>query len=160
MPSYSPTITLNNNPAISVTMAGNLTYNEFVTSLGCYIYLVNSMYMQAYDFQQLNQTATYTAFDATGYLFSNAIPMVPSPYQFQPTILLESPTFAMVLNGRSNVAFNIDPGERVQMVMLTDEISFSGMLDTVSANNFQLGKQIDDDLGNLELFEHYKTTIS
>lgn len=159
MPTYSPTIIFNSNPAIQVSMGGNLTYAEFVASLGAYVYLVNSMYMQAYTFEQLNQTVQYTSFDATGYLFSNAIPLVPNPYQYQPALKLESPTFGMVLNGRSYFNFNINVGERVQMIMCTDEISFSGMLDSVGKSNYQEGKDIDDNLGQLVLFENFNHCI-
>jgi hypothetical protein len=152
MPTYSPTIIFNSTPAIAVSMGGNLTYAEFVASLGAYVYLINSIYMQAYTFEQFNQTIQYTAYDATGYLFSNAIPLVPNPYQYQPALKLESPTFGMVLNGRSYFNFNIDVGERVQMILCTDEISFSGMLDSV-------GKELDDDLGQLALFDNFNHCV-
>ena len=140
-------------------MGGNITYAEFVAALGAYVYLVNSIYFQASTFDELNQTIQYTAFDATGYLFSNAIPLVPDPYQYQPTLKLESPTFGMVLNGRSYFNFNLNVGERVQMIMCTDEISFSGALNTVNKNNFDEGKEVDDNLGQLELFEQYNHCI-
>lgn len=159
MATYSPTIIFNSNPAIQVNMGGSLSYAEFVASLGAYVYVINSIFMQSYTFEQLNQTIQYTAFDATGYLFSNAIPLVPDPYQSQPALKLESPTFGMILNGRSYFNFNINVGERVQMIMCTDEISFSGMLDSVGKSNYEKGKEIDDNLGQLTLFEKFNHCV-
>lgn len=159
MPTYSPTVIVNSQPAIQVNMGGNITYAEFVAALGAYVYLVNSIYVQSYTFAQLNQTFQYTAFDATGYLFSNGIPLVPDPYQYQPSLKLESPTFGIVLNGRSYLNFNIDVGERVQMIMCTDEISFSDMLNSINKSNIEKGKEIDDNLGQLALFETFNHCV-
>jgi hypothetical protein len=135
MPSYSPTLFF--SPGLSVTMAGNITYDEFIGSLSSNVHIIKSIFVASLTFEQLNQAMQYSIFDAAGNKVSEIIPLIPDPYRYQPALILPKPPFGMVLNGQSSFAFNILPGETVQLIVCTDVISLQQNLDKFSESNFK-----------------------
>lgn len=158
MASYTPTIITDSTPAIEISMAGNITYSEFMGTLGVDVYLVKKIFAQANSFQQISQTVKYSIYDSNGFLFSESVALTPDLYQFRPALVLSEPGFGMVLNGRSTYNFNIFSGERVQVIFYAEALELDNGLDKVSKSNTQIAKE-NDNIGQLELYDYFKDNL-
>lgn len=156
MASYSPTISVSTTPALQVTMAGDLTYGEFLNSLGQFVYLIDSYFLQCQSIRQIFQPIAYNIFDASGKQYDLAIISNPDPYQYTASIRENLQGRGIVLNGKSTISFDVLPGEFITIILCTRSVNNQEQLNQVHPNNF---KQADDSLGNLKLFEDYKNCL-
>lgn len=136
MASYAPSFIF--SPGLSVTMAGNITYDQFIGSLSSNIHIIKSIFISAGTLDQLNQAMQYGIFDAAGNFFSEVIPMICDPYRYQTALILPKPAFGMVLNGQSSIAFTVLPGQTVQMIFDTDVIQAQQPLNKFAPSNFKV----------------------
>lgn len=151
---YTATVTTNNDPpAIQAFMVGSLSYLDFVNALSALVYKVKQIFLEAQSNKQILEPLSYNQIDSNGNAYANNLKPRIDPYQYRSSLLQKADNFEVVLNGLSSLSFNLLPGEMVGISLCTDRKSFFDALDAVSKNNF---KRIDDNLGNLELFENYK----
>jgi len=156
MPSYSPTITVSSTPALQISMAGGVTYEEFLSSLGQFVYKVNSYFLQCQSLQQLQQAIAYNIFDSSGNVLAQAIIQNPDPYQYTASIVQDLKDMGIILNGQSTISFNVLPGEFITMSLCTVQVSNQDELNRMHEDNFE---QADDSNGNLQLFEDYSNCL-
>lgn len=154
---YVPTIIVNNDPPdIQVYMVGTLTYLDFVNALTALNFKVKQIFLEALTNAQILQVLSYNQLTANGNVYANNLKPKIDPYQYQSALLQDADDFEVILNGQSYISFALMPNEMVSLSLVTDRKSFFDALDQVSKNNY---KRIDDNLGNLELFENFNTKL-
>ena len=156
MASYSPAITINTSPTVQVTMAGALTYDEFVNSLGQFCYWIKGFRIQSSTYQQLQQPISYIINDANGQQLNQAIIPLADPYQFTTALKVDAKEFGIVLNGQSSLSLLLLPNEFIVLALDTEQVSNQDGLDSISPGNF---KRADDLLGNLSLYKKYLDSL-
>jgi hypothetical protein len=135
---YNPVITTGNK-FLSITMPG-ITYQQFCNSLGQFDYKVGKMMVTAITLAQIFEIMQYNHFNADGNKHSESIVPNPDPYQYQASI--EIALGNVILDGRSNISMNILPNENIQLILKTDEVSYSELLDFYRKSNIK--KVIDE----------------
>lgn len=143
MPTFSPTIVVNNNPSVSITMVGTISYQEFLNILGIEVYKINQLVLESIGFDQLRQPYAYGIFDANGIQSQEVIKPRPDPYQKQPTIYLCLKDKDFILNGQSSLAFNILPNENLTIEIDSQEKSISDLSPDYLSNIDQYKKYAD-----------------
>lgn len=156
MATVSPTITATTTPGLQITMAGGVTYEEFLNSLGQFVYYVERYQMSAQGYDQIQEKIAYNIYDSNGQLFDQAIISNVNPYQSTASLIRDLTGMDIILNGRSSVSLNIFPNEFIQLILCCNEVSGSEYLNRYHENNF---RKVDDDVGNLKLFEGYKSCL-
>ncbi|HEX4850815.1 MAG TPA: hypothetical protein VFV08_08420 [Puia sp.] len=150
MGSIVPTVTISSTPAIQVTMVGAITFNEFINTLGIYVYLVKLIFMQALTTQQINQNLTYHIINPNGMGKQKSITPSVDPYQKQATYSLDLTGEKIILNGFSTIGFTILAGETVMLILCSDQKNLQDALNAISADNF---KMVQGAVGNTQLFK-------
>lgn len=146
---YSPVITTNGIPAVSVTMAGNVTYQEFLNSLSQWNYQVKELYIRATTNDQLSQSIKYNIYDTTGGQFNTVVTIEVDPYQYQSAQVIDLKDKGILLNGQSSLSFNLLPNETVKLVLYTNVVSVGGQNTLLDNFNMQGGYDL---LKNLDLY--------
>jgi hypothetical protein len=116
---YTPVISFNNIPPISITCVG-ITYAQFLASLGTYVYGIEQMYIASSTISQIQQNIFYNIFDASGKANSRTIPSQIDSYQYQASTLIDTSQQAVDLNQNSTLSFNILPNSLMQLKLFTN----------------------------------------
>jgi hypothetical protein len=118
MPFVTPTITFNNTPQISITCVG-ITYEQFLASLGTYVYKIEQMYLASSIFNQLIQNIFYNIFDSNGKANSRTIPIQIDSYQKQASLIVDTNYTGVALNQNSTLSFNLVANSTLQLKLFT-----------------------------------------
>mgnify|MGYP006274453983 CR=1 FL=1 len=128
---FTPTITTNTTPAISVTAADSgvppVTYAQIKQSLGTYVYKVDKLYVYSENLNQLIGAINYNIYDADGNkLVTNVITTV-DPYQGTTAIYKDLTEFVteVIFNGNSSISATILPNTYVRVQFFTKRITNS-----------------------------------
>jgi hypothetical protein len=123
MPTYLPTITTYSNAVVTVTSTDATPYNSIINSMGSFIYGVREMYLKANSNNQILQSYQFNRYDVNGNLQSYVdIPAI-DPYQFQTSLFLKLAKDNVVLDGRTNLDFTIQPNETLYIILYTTQIA-------------------------------------
>ena len=153
---FSPTITIT-TPPVTVTMGGNITYQEFLNSLGTFQYRVLTFYAYSDNLGQLTVPINYNEWEAQGsrrIVFVN--PEV-DPYQYQKSLFKDVTDAGITLNGQSSVSVNLLPNATVKLQLFCDRIRISDDMDSRVPDNFttlESGEVVRD-----PFFDGYKDVI-
>ena len=147
MASYTPTITVTSSPAVQVTMAGAITYDEFINTLGLIYLLVDYMYLIAQTSQEINGPFAYTIYDANGVLRTDILKPRIDPYAFQAAIYLSIKWRKFIFNGLSYLTLLLAPGESLTIELYAHQTQPQ---DAYQNNNVDNMAQVSDNLGNYE----------
>ena len=90
MATFTVSVTTNTTPAISVTVTGNTTYAQFKNSLGQFVYNIYVVYLLSTILNQIKGLFNYSKYDSSGNQNLQSILSVVSPYQFQPSIFIDT----------------------------------------------------------------------
>lgn len=121
---FLPTITVNQGVVVATTNPANgVTYDQFVRSLGSYVYRITNFYLSSANFNQLVGTFKFTIFDSNGNRRVESIVSAPSPQQSQNAIFINTENKNILLNGFSNINFNILPNTSISIVLYAERIS-------------------------------------
>lgn len=132
---FTPVISSQVPPFVSIEMP-NMTYEEFINSLGQFNFSVIKMKITASTMQQVISVMQYQHFDSNGVKFQDAIVPNVDPYQVIPSLYIE--TGKRTLDSRSSFLMTLFPNENIQLILFTDEISISDLLDTMNKkSNFK-----------------------
>jgi hypothetical protein len=124
---YSPVISVQSSAAVDVTVTG-ISYQELVNSLSQYNFLLRQIFLQALSFGQVMQPLSWMSYDSNGIKrYSPTIPAV-DPYQYQPTILLDITPENVLLDGRSQLSFNLLASETVRFTVFAEKNYLSDYL--------------------------------
>lgn len=155
MPTFSPTVIVNTTPAILVT-ASNVSYAEIKRSLGSFVYLVNMIYQNSNNLTQINSVLRFQHYDADGTQKVESMTPAVDPYQFQKAMFYDAKDFNIILDGRSNFNFDMQPNSTLKMELFTNRISKTDALSLFAPNNF---KVLESAMGRFGFFEDWQNQI-
>ena len=156
MPSFSPTIIPNSTPAISVTLTGGVTYNQFKQSLGNYVYEVDQVYLYSQNLTQIQGAFLYSRYDSNGRQNAQSILSVLDPYQYATAIYIDTKDRSVVIDGRDTVQFVMQPNTTLQVKLFAERISNGDELDAKGSNNYKMLEKAE---GYIGFFEQYRDFV-
>lgn len=136
MPSFLSSTFLGLPPAISITLSGGVTYEQFKQSLGSYVYYVNKIYLYSGNPLQIQGAFFYQKYDVNGNTNSQSVISAISPYQFENSIYLETKQKNLVIDGRDFVKFTMQPNTTLSLKLFVNQISVGDDLDEKGINSF------------------------
>ena len=149
MPIYIPTITTFVDGVVTVRSTDTTPYSTIVQSMGTFVYGISEIYLKANSNSQILQSYQFNRYDVNGTLQSYVdIPTI-DPYQFQSSLFFKLAKGNVVLNGRTNLDFEVLPSESLYIIMYTKQLANR---DLVPRTNF-----FNNDFFNL--FNDYKDEI-
>jgi hypothetical protein len=149
MATFSPTFIFS-TPPLQITMAGEITYEEFANMLGILNLLVRSLFIEAETGDQVNAGMFYNIYDSSGLAHQETLKPRKDPYQKQNSLYLQSSHGPILLNGLSYISFNIGPLQTISMTICVNQIE---------PTNLEPGKLIDNfsfRAGNPDAYDRYK----
>jgi len=152
MASFGVTITANTTPAISITVQGNTTYTQFKNSLGQFVYNVFFVYLFSSILNQIKGLFNYSKYDSSGNQNLQSIISAISPYQFQPSIYIDTTEKNLVIDGRDFVRFNMLPNSNLLIRLYCDRRATTDILDTKGINNFVA---LERNMNDTNYFDQY-----
>lgn len=151
MSTYAPIIT-SSIPPLQVSMAGGISYNEFVYMLGVLNLQVKDFFLET-GAAQINQNYQYTAYDSNGN--ANQHPLKPrkDPYQQQNSQYVNAGAAPVIFNGLSYMQFNILPRQLLSMILCVDQTDPVSLAPGRNLDNFS---RPDLALNDIALFTQRK----
>jgi hypothetical protein len=149
MPIYIPTITTFVNGVVTVTSTDATPYSSILNSMGSFVYGIKDMYLKADFNNQILQSYQFNRYDVNGTLESYVDVPTIDPYQFQSSLFLKLTKDNVVLDGRTNLDFIIQPTETLYIILYTTQLANR---DLIPRTNF-----LNNDFFNL--FNDYKDEI-
>ena len=149
MPIFIPTVTTYVNGVVTVISTDATPYSTIVQSMGSFVYGVSEMYLKANSNNQILQSYQFNRYDVNGTLESYVDVPTIDPYQFQSSLFFKLARENVVLDGRTNLDFILQPSETLYIIFYTKQLANR---DLVPATNF-----FNNDFFNL--FNDYKDEI-
>lgn len=149
MPIYIPTITTFVNGVVTVTSTDATPYSSIIQSMGSFIYGIKEMYLKANSNNQILQSYQFKRYDVNGTLESYVDVPAIDPYQFQSSLFLKLAKDNVVLDGRTDLNFILQPSETLYIILYTSQLANR---DLIPRPNF-----FNNDFFNL--FNDYKDKI-
>lgn len=149
MPIYIPTITTFVNGVVTVTSTDATPYSSIIQSMGSFIYGIKEMYLKANSNNQILQSYQFKRYDVNGTLESYVDVPAIDPYQFQSSLFLKLAKDNVVLDGRTDLNFILQPSETLYIILYTSQLANR---DLIPRPNF-----FNNDFFNL--FNDYKDEI-
>jgi hypothetical protein len=150
--SFSVNIVSNTTPAVSVTLSGTVTYQQFQNSLGNFVYEVDEAYLYSTNQRQIQGTFLYSKYDSNGNQNTQTIISAISPYQYQSSIYIDLREKNLILDGRDYINFNLLPNTTLQIKLFCRRIAVIDPLDKKGINNFT---DLENSEGAYDFFEQY-----
>jgi hypothetical protein len=137
---YSITVT----SPLSITLANGVTYQQFLNSLGAYVYWFEVIYLWTTNSGQISQPILYNYTDANGD--SKTLTIVPTtdPYQYSPALYINIKDFDVVIDSNSTVQFNILPNTTLKFKLYGDGMSVNALHLDQKSNFNELAKTIGE----------------
>jgi len=139
---YSATITT--TPAVTITLANGVTYQQFLNSLGAFVYWFDVIYLWTNTPAQIPQPILYNYTDVNGNAKVLSIIPTTDPYQFSPALYINIQNFDIVVDGNSTVQFNLLPNATLKFKLYGDAMSVSALQGDKNDNFTELAKTIGD----------------
>ncbi len=149
MPIYIPTITTFVNGVVTVASTDATPYSSIIQSMGSFIYGIKEMYLKANSNNQILQSYQFKRYDVNGTLESYVDVPAIDPYQFQSSLFLKLAKDNVVLDGRTDLNFILQPSETLYIILYTSQLANR---DLIPRPNF-----FNNDFFNL--FNDYKDEI-
>lgn len=149
MPIYIPTITTFVNGVVTVTSTDATPYSSIIQSMGSFIYGIKEMYLKANSNNQILETYQFSRYDVNGTLESYVDVPTIDPYQFQSSLFLKLAKDNVILDGRTDLNFILQPSETLYIILYTSQLANR---DLIPRPNF-----FNNDFFNL--FNDYKDEI-
>ena len=147
----SPTIINHTTPAVSI-VGGNVSYGEIRQSLGDYVYLVESVYIFSNNLQQIAGVVKYQIYNVDGNKGVESLTPTIDPYQTQNSLFYKVADRSVILNGQSNLNFNLLPNVYLKLEFFTTRVAKKDALDIMYPNNF---KTLESAMGKYTFFEDW-----
>lgn len=149
MPIYIPTVTTFVNGVVTVASTDATPYSSILESMGSFVYGVSEMYLKANSNNQILQSYQFNRYDVNGTLQSFVTIPTIDPYQFQTSLFVKLARDNVVLDGRTDLNFILQPSETLYLIFETNQIANR---DLIPKLNF-----FNNDFFNL--FNDYKDEI-
>lgn len=151
-----PVIITNTPPAsVTITMA-NYTYDQFVKSLGSYVYLVEKMYLYSTNANQVNQVMLFTKYDSNGNQYYNNLTPQINPFQKSNAVLFATKDNNLVLDSLSTLNLNVLANNTLILEIYANRRDIPEYLNNLTITNFA---QVESAMGTKDLFEKYTDKI-
>lgn len=135
---YSATIT----SPVSITLANGVTYQQFLNSLGAYVYWFDVVYLWTTNPSQINEVVLYNYTDVNGNAKSLSVTPTKDPYQFSPALYINVKNFDIVVDGNSTFSFNLLPNTTLKFKLYGDGMSVNQLHGDKRSNFDELAKTI------------------
>jgi hypothetical protein len=152
MASFGVTVTTNTTPAISITISGTTTYAQLKNSLGQFVYNIFFVYLFSSILNQIKGIFNYSKYDSSGNQNLQSILSVISPYQYQPSIYIDTSKKNLILDGRDYVRFNMLPNSNLAIKLYCDRFATTDILDSQTVNNFV---EVQSNMNDTNYFDEY-----
>lgn len=152
MASFGVTVTTNITPAISITISGTTTYTQLKNSLGQFVYNIFFVYLFSSVLNQIKGLFNYSKYDSSGNQNLQSILSVISPYQYQPSIYIDTSKKNLILDGRDYVRFNMLPNSNLSIKLYCDRFATTDILDSQTVNNFV---EVQRNMNDTNYFDEY-----
>jgi hypothetical protein len=149
MPIFIPTITTYVNGVVTVASLDATPYSSIIQSMGSFVYGIREMYFKANSNSQILQSYQFNRYDVNGTLESYVDVPVIDPYQFQTSLFLKLAKDNVMLDGRTDLNFILQPSETLYIILYTSQLANR---DLIPRPNF-----FNNDFFNL--FNDYKDEI-
>ena len=149
MPIYIPTITTFVNGVVTVASTDSTPYSSILNSMGSFVYGIREMYLKANSNNQILETYQFSRYDVNGTLESYVDVPTIDPYQFQSSLFLKLAKDNVILDGRTDLNFILQPSETLYLIFETNQLANR---DLIPKTNF-----FNNDFFNL--FNDYKDEI-
>jgi hypothetical protein len=101
---------------------------------------------------QIKGLFNYSKYDSSGNQNLQSILSVISPYQFQPSIFIDTTEKNLVIDGRDFVRFNMLPNSNLLIRLYCDRRATTDTLDTKAINNFVA---LERNMNDTNYFDQY-----
>ena len=152
MASFGVTVTTNTTPAISITISGTTTYTQLKNSLGQFVYNIFFVYLFSSILNQIKGIFNYSKYDSSGNQNLQSILSVISPYQYQPSIYIDTSKKNLILDGKDYVRFNMLPNSNLAIKLYCDRFATTDILDSQTINNFV---EVQRNMNDTNYFDEY-----
>lgn len=156
MASFGVTVTANTTPAIGITISGTTTYTQLKNSLGQFVYNILFVYLYSTLLNQIKGLFNYSKYDSSGNQNLQSVLSVISPYQYQPSIFIDTKEKNLIIDGRDFVRFNMLPNSNLQIKLFCDRIATTDTLDLQGINNFVA---VERNMNDNDFFDQYVDII-
>lgn len=152
---YTPTTIINTGSSpVAITLTG-ITYNQFLNSLGAYVYQFNELYLFTDVAAQLSNPIGYTNKDANGNTKTWIIQPVVDPYQYSPALYVPLEGRDIIIDDSATIEFNLLPNATLKLQFFGKSISvtqylggdtnFSSVAESLGMDDFFVSQdQIED----------------
>lgn len=140
MGTYAVTVT----SPVSVTLANGVTYQQFLNSLGAYVYWFDVIYLWTTNSAQITQPILYNYTDVNGNAKTLTIVPTTDPYQYSPALYINIKDFDIVIDGNSIVQFNLLPQTTLKFKLYGDVMSVTMLQGNKDDNFTNLAESIGD----------------
>ena len=123
MPIFIPTVTTYVNGVVTVVSTDTTPYSTIIQSMGSFVYGVSEMYLKANSNNQILQSYQFNRYDVNGTLESYVDVPTIDPYQFQSSLFLKLARENVVLDGRTNLDFTLQPSETLYIIFYTKQLA-------------------------------------
>lgn len=127
---------------LTVTLANNVTYQQFLNSLGAYVYWFEVIYLWTTNSSQISQPILYNYTDANGDAKTFTIVPTTDPYQYSPALYINIKDFDVVIDANSTIQFNILPNTTLKFKLYGDGMSVNALNGDQKSNFSQLADSI------------------
>jgi hypothetical protein len=131
-------------PSVGVTLANGVTYQQFINSLGAYVYWFDVIYLWTDNPTQITQPITYNYTDVNGNAKTLSIIPTTDPYQYSPALYINIKNFDVVVDGNSTFQFNLLPNTTLKFKLYGDAMSVNQLHGDKQSNFDELAKTIGD----------------
>jgi len=140
MGTYAVTIT----SPVTITLANGVTYQQFLNSLGAYVYWFDVIYLWTTNASQITQPMQYNYTDVNGNAKTLSIIPTTDPYQYSPALYINIKDFDIVVDGNSTVQFNLLPNTTLKLKLYGDGMSVNSLHKDKADNLSKLAESIGD----------------
>jgi len=150
-----PVTIVNTTPNVSI-LPTNVTYEQFLNSLGDYVYWTQLVYIWSDVMMQLQGVPQFTHYDANGtQRFIYLTPTI-DPFQAQNALFFDTKNYKIVIDGNSAVNLNLLPNVYLQLTFYGERLAKGEYLDLNGVNNFI---DLQRTLGLPQIFDGYNEIL-
>ena len=147
MATHTPTSTSYPNGVVTIESEDATEYNSIQESVvGSHNYKINKVYLKTNDVSQILEPITFKKFDSNGNVQEDKTVPTVDPFSFQPSIDIDFKGKENILDGRTEIIYNVKANENVYFYLDT----------TVIDNGSLLGEQKGFDKDFLETYDFFQ----
>ncbi len=149
MSTFSPTFIIT-SPPLQVSMAGEISYQEFSNMLGILSLQIRGLFIEAQTGDQVDANMFYNIYDSNGLASQEILKPRKDPYQKQNSLHLQSSHGPIIFNGLSYLTFNLAPQQNMSLTLCVNQIEPTSLDPGKLTDNFSFRP------GNPDAYDRYQ----